>query len=249
MNNKGKKVLVLRSPGTNCDYEASHAMKRAGAEVTEAHINSLLRKEIKLIDYQMLFLPGGFSYGDYLGSAKILANKLTLKLGNELKEFIKEDNLVIGICNGFQVLVKAGLLPGNNKATLTFNDSGSFICKWVELKNVNKGKCIFSKGIDSLRVPIAHGEGKFVPENAKALKELYDNDQVVFKYRENPNGSVDDIAGICDETGRVFGLMPHPERNQYGWQDPISYRKNFEEKGEGFKVFENAVSYLSKKKL
>ncbi len=239
------KAIVLRTAGTNCDYETVFGLKIAGFDVDLVHVNELIRDKGGLEQYNLLAIPGGFSYGDYLGSGKVLANKLAYKLNNKIPEFIEKGNLVIGICNGFQVLVKAGILPGfgrnyrEQKCTLTFNDSGHFQCEWVELKNVGKGKCIFSREIDSLNVPIAHGEGKFMPGSNDVLKRLYENDQVVFKYEKNPNGSTDDIAGICDETGKVFGMMPHPERNLFRENAP-----NREIGGQGKKIFENAFNYF-----
>lgn len=248
------KAIVLRTAGINCDYESKHVLERLGFEVDLVHINSFIRKEVKLEDYNFLFLAGGFSHGDYLGSGKILANKLTYRLEDQVPEFIKAGNLVIGICNGFQVLVKAGLLPGfegdykRQELSLTFNDSSRFQAEWVKLKNANKGKCIFSKGISEMDVPIAHGEGKFIARNAAVLRELERRDQIVFKYVRNPNGSMEDIAGICDESGRVLGMMPHPERAQYSWQLPFSTRRRVPEKTMGFKVFENALDYLKEKR-
>jgi phosphoribosylformylglycinamidine synthase len=249
---KELKAIVLRTAGINCDYESKHVLERLGVKTDLVHINSLIRDEINLLDYRLLFIPGGFSHGDYLGSGKVFANKLTHKLNGVVPEFVEKGNLVIGICNGFQVLVKAGILPGfdsnykKQEMSLTFNDSSLFQCEWVKLKNKNKGRCIFTKGIEEMSVPIAHAEGKFVADQA-VLNLLYENDQVVFKYENNPNGSVDDIAGICDETGRVLGMMPHPERNQYSWQDPRSHTLKMQANGDGFKIFENAVNYLKEK--
>ena len=250
---KELKAMVLRTAGINCDYESKHVLERLGVKTDLIHINSLIRDEVNLLDYRLLFIPGGFSHGDYLGSGKVFANKLTHKLNNLVPEFVEKGNLVIGICNGFQVLVKAGILPGfdrnykKQEISITFNDSGHFQCEWVKMKNENRGKCIFTQGMKELYAPIAHGEGRFIPQDKAVLNRLYEQDQVVFTYVNNPNGSVDDIAGICDETGRVFGMMPHPERNQYSWQDPRSMRLKMSEKGEGFKIFENAVNYLKQK--
>lgn len=247
------KAIVLRAAGTNCDYETEFALAKAGFETEAIHVNKLIHGEVKFSDYNLLAIPGGFSHGDYLGSGKVFANKLAYKLNGEVPSFIEQGGLVIGICNGFQVLVKAGLLPGfdgnykKQDVTLTFNDSGVFQCEWIELENANKGKCIFTKGISKLRVPIAHGEGKFVPKDGAVMQRLKDNDQIVFKYSENPNGSVESVAGICDETGRVFGLMPHPERNLFGYNDPQSTRKEFPEEGAGFAIFRNAAEYLKSK--
>ena len=246
---KTPKALVLRTAGTNCDYESVHACKTAGFETDLIHVNKFISGKAKFDDYHFLLLPGGFADGDYLGSAVILANKLTFKLVDAVPEFIKSGKLVAGICNGFQVLVKAGVLPGFNNnyneqlATLSFNDSGHLQCEWTSMLNVNKGKCVFTKGIEKFHAPIAHGEGKFIPKDGDVLKKLYDNDQIVFKYEKNPTGTLDDVAGICDETGRVFGMMPHPERNLISLNDPRSYRMKLPEEGEGIKIFRNAFEY------
>lgn len=243
------RAIVLRTAGTNCDYEAVTALKMAGFSTELVHINRLIKKEAKLSDYQLLMLPGGFADGDYLGSAKILANRLRFNLNNEVPDFIKEGKLVLGVCNGFQALVKAGILPGFNGnyreqlTTLTFNDSGHLQCEWVLLKNAGKGKCVFTKEMNELHVPIAHGEGKFIPDSDKTLKKLYENDQIVFKYAKNPNGSVDGIAGICDSTGRVLGMMPHPERNISYLNDPRSLRMKLPEEGAGMQIFRNTFEY------
>ena len=170
-----------------------------------------------------------------------------------LHPFIKSGKIVCGVCNGFQVLVKAGILPGFNNnykeqlTTLTFNDSGHLQCEWIVLKAEAKNKCIFTKGIETLHVPIAHGEGKFDPGTKEILKKLYENNQVVFKYVQNPNGSIDSIAAISDPSGRVLGIMPHPERNLYSLNDPRSLRMKLPDEGEGLKVFKNAFEYAIEK--
>jgi phosphoribosylformylglycinamidine synthase len=245
------KAMVLRAAGTNCDYELGFALKCAGFEIENVHINELIKGTKNLKNFRLLALPGGFAAGDYLGSGKVFANKIIFKLGQQIPEFINEGNLAIGICNGFQVMVKAGILPGFDKnyskqlVTLTLNDPIGFQCKWVKLKGQNS-KCVFTKEIETLDVPIAHGEGQFITKDKKVLEQLYENKQIVFKYAENPNGSTDSIAGICDQTGRVFGLMPHPERNLFGINKPNSEYGKIKEEGEGRKIFENAFEYLKK---
>lgn len=244
-------ALVLRVAGTNCQFETEFALNSAGFKTKTVHLNSLLNKSVLLKDFSLLVLPGGFSFGDYLGSAKVLANQLKLKLGSEIISFIEGEKLVLGICNGFQALVKSGLLPGFNapfeeqSVTLSFNESMHFQDEWVEVKTINSN-CLFLKEIDSMSCPINHGEGKFVPKNNEVLKRLYKNNQVVLKYVKNPNGSVDDIAGICDPTGRVFGLMPHPEKHFFSVNSPQSTRKSFSKYGDGYKIFKNAFEYFKK---
>ncbi len=246
------KAIALRAPGTNCDYELRFALLKSGFKVDDVHINELISGAKKLSDYQMLAIPGGFAAGDYLGSGKVFANKLLYRLNNDVPEFISGGSLVIGICNGFQVLVKAGILPGfsgnyrKQSATLTLNNPIGFQCRWVKLKKLDS-KCVFtSQGLEILNVPIAHGEGQFVVKDKSILEKLYENKQVVFKYIQNPNGSMDSIAGICDETGRVFGLMPHPERNLFGINAPNSEYGKVSEEGEGMQIFRNAYNYLKK---
>jgi len=246
------RAIVLRAAGTNCDYELGYALRTAGFGVDNVHVNELIRGSKKLADYSLLGIPGGFSAGDYLGSGKVYANKLLYKLHDAVPEFIKAGNLAIGICNGFQVMVKAGILPGfggnytEQLTTLTLNFPVGFQCRWVKLKK-QATKCVFtSEGLEELNVPIAHGEGQFVVKDDGVLKKLYDNGQVVFRYVENPNGSRDDIAGICDETGRVLGLMPHPERNLFGINAPMSEFGKVQKYGKGLQVFRNAYRYLKK---
>lgn len=243
-------VIVLRTAGTNCDNETATAFKITGALPELVHINELVRGEKFLKDFQILAIPGGFTYGDDIASGKILANEIKYKLSEDLKNFINSGKLIIGICNGFQVLVKAGILPGINKgateSTLSFNDSGSFIDKWVELEP--GGRCVWTKGLkETIYLPIAHGEGKFIPKDNNVLNQLRKNEQIVFKYIDNPNGSIDDIAGICDTTGRVLGLMPHPERHILGTQHPRWTREGLKERGDGFAIFKNGVDYVKEK--
>jgi phosphoribosylformylglycinamidine synthase subunit PurQ / glutaminase len=244
------KIIVLRTAGTNCDKETASAFKMAGGEPELVHINELSRDEKFLKDYQILAIPGGFTYGDDIASGKILANEIKYKLNKDLKNFINSGKLIIGICNGFQVLVKAGILPGINsgamEATLSFNDSGSFIDKWVELDCART--CVWTKALkEKIYLPIAHGEGKFIPRNKGVLNNLKKSGQIVFRYIDNPNGSIDDIAGICDTTGRVLGMMPHPERHVIGTQHPRWTREGLKEFGDGFAIFKNGVDYIKEK--
>lgn len=255
------KVVVLRAAGTNCDYETCYAFYRAGAVVELVHINQLVRGEKKLSPYQILAIPGGFTYGDDIEAGKILANELKYKLKDQIEDFIQQGKLVIGICNGFQVLVKAGLLPATSgpaalqEATLSGNDSGKFEDRWVYLKPFNADKCVFTRGIkETLYLPVAHAEGKFIPRDPAVLQKLRENRQVIFRYVGpdgnpggypwNPNGSVDDIAAICDPTGRVLGLMPHPERHIDPVQHPRWTREGLNNRGDGMLLFDNAIKYI-----
>jgi phosphoribosylformylglycinamidine synthase subunit PurQ / glutaminase len=253
------KVCVLRSAGTNCDRETAEAFLLAGAEVQLLHINSLVEKKGKLESFHILALPGGFSYGDDVASGKILANELKFKLADELVEFIGSGKLIIGICNGFQVLVKSGLLPGSpdlkQSSSLIINDSGKFEDRWVYLKP--SGRCVWTKNLNRIiYLPVAHGEGKFVIGNKQVLKELTANKQIVFKYSDqtgklagypdNPNGSLEDIAGICDRTGRILGLMPHPERHVFQVQHPRNWDKKAKKYGDGLEIFKNGVDFIKK---
>jgi len=259
---KEVKTIVLRVDGTNCDEEAVIAFERAGSRVDLVHMNELIRKEKSLEYYQILCIPGGFAHGDDIAAGKIFAVLLKHKISQDVKKFVEEGKLVLGLCNGFQVLVKAGFLPAiegimkKQEATLAFNDSGYFQDRWVYLKNENKGRCVFTRGIkETIHIPVNHGEGKFVADRS-VIRKLEDNDQVVFKYVDpdgnyagfpwNPNGSFDNIAGICNPDGNVFGLMPHPEKFIHKWTHPYWTRTNLPEEGDGFVIFKNAVEFAKK---
>lgn len=247
-------VLMLRVQGTNCDAETTFAFQQAGAEVSLVHINKLIRGEIRLTDYQIMVIPGGFTYGDDIAAGKVLANELRLKLSEDILSFVDKGGLILGICNGFQALVKSGILPEPSqhfRQILNFatNDSGKFECRWVHLGVNQKSPCVFTRGIDSMYLPVAHGEGKVV-----APPEILPDLNVVLKYTDeqgnnqagyphNPNGSVDNIAGICDSSGRIFALMPHPERHLRGTQHPQWTRLGAREYGDGFLIFRNAVEW------
>jgi len=252
------KVIILRTAGTNCDYETEYAFKLAGARAERVHINRLIEGSVRLDDYDILAIPGGFSYGDDISAGVLLANELRYKLRDQVERFIEEGKLIIGICNGFQVLVKAGLLPrfkgmeGKQLATLHLNDSAKFECRWVYLR-LESDRCVFTKGLKPIiYLPVAHAEGKFVAPK-DVLDRLEENGQVVFRYVDeegriagypyNPNGSMRNIAGICDPTGRIFGLMPHPERYVWRYQHPRWTREELPEEGDGLAIFKNAVRY------
>lgn len=280
---KKPRVCILRSAGTNCDKETAFAFEKAGALAELVHVNSLVNGEAALADYQILAIPGGFSYGDDTGAGKVLANELRFKLTDPLKGFIREGRLIIGICNGFQILVKSGLLPGNGElrqeASLIINDSGKFEDRWVYLRSpqpaVHSPQCIWTRNLpEIIYLPVAHGEGKFICRDKSVLERLKKNHQLVFKYCDekgqpaaypyNPNGSLENIAGICDDTGRIFGLMPHPERHMEYLQHPrwtglkntpphqlnISGKnKNWcggKKEGDGLQIFKNGVEYARK---
>ena len=252
------KVIVLRTAGTNCDKETAFAFEKAGGQSELVHINQLSNDEKTLDDYHILAIPGGFSYGDDIASGKILANELKFKIEEDIKKFILDGKLIIGICNGFQILVKAGLLPNLSgdfktiEATLTLNDSAKFEDRWVYLKREpgtgSRGpKCVWTRNLpETIYLPIAHGEGKFIPKNKEVLDRLKKEGLIVFKYVDNPNGSVEDIAGICDKTGQILGLMPHPERHISYLQHPRWTRMKHRGEGDGLAIFKNGVEFAKK---
>jgi phosphoribosylformylglycinamidine synthase subunit PurQ / glutaminase len=261
------KVCVLRTAGTNCDKETAFAFLKAGGQAQLVHINSLISGERKLERFQILALPGGFSYGDDIASGKIFANELRFKLSAQVKKFIADGKLIIGICNGFQILVKSGLLPGNQdlrqEVTLTINDSGKFEDRWVYLKKStvyspqSTVKCVWAKDLpEIIYLPVAHREGKFVAKDNEALARLKHNGQIVLQYCDeagksagypaNPNGSQEHIAGISDETGRILGLMPHPERHALFTQHPRWAAMKKKVFGDGLQIFQNGLAYAKK---
>ncbi len=254
------RVLVLTGYGINTDLEMAYAFERAGARAERVHLNDLISGSVKLHDYEIFVLPGGFSFADDLGAGKVLAERLRAHLMDELCAFIEDGKLVLGVCNGFQALVKLGLLPalagyGLQEATLTFNDSGRFEDRWVYLEPERDSVCVFTRGLGRIYLPVRHAEGKFVPKDEGVLKRLNAQGQVALRYVDpqgrragypwNPNGSVQNIAGICDPTGRVFGLMPHPEAYVHKYHHPRWTREPVPEEGQGLQIFRNAVRYVS----
>ena len=266
------KALVLYGYGLNCDWETQFALHKAGAEAVRVHTSDLLANPAMLWDYHLLAVPGGFSWGDEHGAGVILALRLKMALGQALQEFVQAGRLVIAICNGFQVLVNLGLLPnlpgreGERLVALIPNDCGNFRDAWVHLKVNPNSPCVFTRGLDSLELPVRHGEGKFYAD-ADILSTLQSLGQIVLQYAlptgalaggrfpDNPNGSALDIAGICDATGLVLGLMPHPEAHIAPFQHPAwtadkeTYRRQGlpypEEDRAGLTIFKNAVNYLA----
>ena len=256
-------TLILRTAGTNCDGETAYAFELAGSTTELVHVNRLLRQPELLDQFQILAIPGGFSYGDDISAGKILANQIVNHLGDAFAAFIESGRPIIGICNGFQVLVKTNLLPGSmagrtgQTATLTNNDSGRFVDRWVKL-TPRKSRCIWTADLRTpIELPVAHGEGKFVPAGEAVRKALWENGQVPLVYSrddgsaangafpDNPNGSVDDVAGVCDATGLVFGLMPHPER----YVDPVQHpawtsTRPLRKTGHGLQIFTSAVRHV-----
>jgi phosphoribosylformylglycinamidine synthase subunit PurQ / glutaminase len=254
---KKVKVLMLRAPGTNRDIDTRIAFQRCGADVDSALVTELLRGEKRLSEYHIAVIPGGFTYGDDISAGKIMANEIRPKLKEEILKFVADGRLVLGICNGFQVLVKTGILPGikgksAQPVTLTNNDSGKFECRWVYLKVNQKSPCVFTKGIDTMYVPIAHGEGKLVAEAGMAEKlnivvqYVGENGKTEAGYPYNPNGSINDIAGICDTSGRIFGLMPHPEDFIRWTQHPRWTREKEQKDLFGLQIFRNAVNWADR---
>lgn len=246
------KTLILRTAGTNCDAETAHAFERAGATVDTVHLNRVLENPATLDAYQMLAFVGGFSYGDDIAAGRILANQISQRLGDDVRRFIDAGKPVLGVCNGFQVLVKTDLLPGRvtpdaagQSATLTHNDCARFVCQWVKVKAVSR-KCVWTAGLGEMELPIAHGEGKFLTASPAVLQALYDNDQIALTYvGDNPNGSTDAIAGVCDASGLVLGLMPHPERHVRVDQHPAWTSRGKTGEGDGLAVFRNAVRHVT----
>lgn len=253
------KAIVLRAAGINCDMETEYALELAGAKAERVHINRIIEDKGLLDEYQIIVFPGGFSYGDDVAAGKILANQVIHHLYEPIRKFIDDGKLALGICNGFQVLVKAGILPGMNSnnekgaVTITYNDSGKFEDRWVYLAP-QTDKCIFIERGRQIYLPIAHGEGKVVTKDDAALEKLKVEGHIAFKYVDkdgkesnypvNPNGSVDSIAGLTDTTGRVMGLMPHPERYVRATQHPHWPRLKDKRDGDGVTIFANAVRFV-----
>ncbi|MEZ6048450.1 MAG: phosphoribosylformylglycinamidine synthase I [Planctomycetaceae bacterium] len=263
------RVCVLRAPGTNCDLETAHAFELAGGSADRHHINQLLSNSKLLEEYQILCIPGGFSYGDDIGAGVIFSRQLRNQLRDSIQHFLEKDKLILGICNGFQVLLKAGILPGGSsswppvengeaEATLTWNLNGRYTALWTHLK-VASSTNVFLRGIDTIELPIAHAEGRLMVRNQETLSSWKEADQIalqycrdgevpsgneILEYPLNPNGSTANIAGLSDPTGRVLGLMPHPERFLFATQHPQWTRLKLQGEGDGMKLFHNAIGYF-----
>lgn len=270
------RVCVLRAPGTNCDIETAFAFETCGGQPERIHVFRLLERPDLLDGFQIVCVPGGFSYGDDIGAGVIFSRQLRGRLGEAMGRFLQADKLVLGICNGFQVLLKAGILPGGDDswpspgermpdATLTWNDNGKYTALWVRMR-VESPKCVFLRGITEIELPIAHGEGRVAVREPSVIDQWRKKGQIALCYRphdngsakaadgdphavlpfpDNPNGSVANIAGLSDPSGRVFGLMPHPERFLHSTQHPQWTRRQLTGTGEGLKIFRNAVDYFA----
>jgi phosphoribosylformylglycinamidine synthase I len=252
------RVCILKADGTNCDKETAYAFTKAGALVNTVLVNHLRDRRETLDNYQIMVIPGGFSYGDDVAAGKVLATELLSFLKEQLEQFLSRDTLILGICNGFQVLVRMGLLPfntlGNMQVTLTYNDSGNFECRWITMI-VEHSPCIFTQNLEGheILLPVAHGEGKLYASET-TIDQLKEHKHIPLRYSlkgkvtdqfpHNPNGSLDAIAGMCDKTGRIFGLMPHPERftlpHQYH-----NWRRQTISESHGMFFFKNAVAYFN----
>ena len=264
------KVLVLTGYGINCDDETAAAFEYAGAAPRIVHINDLIASPLMLKDYQIFVFPGGFSYGDDTGSGRALANRIKNNLFDEIKKFTERDTLMLGICNGFQVMVNLGLLPNlsgawREEAALITNNTFRYQCRWIDLIVEEDTHSVFLNGIESLRIPVAHGEGNFyapagtvsVIEEKKLAALRYAKDRFQRadgEFPANPNGSVNDIAAICDTTGRILGMMPHPERGMFFCQrdDWTLLREGLRRNGkempvesDGMMIFKNAAAFFN----
>lgn len=262
------KALILTGYGLNCDHETAYVFESAGARADRVHINALIGGEVSLADYQILAFGGGFSWGDDHGAGVVQAVRLSTHIGEDILKFIADEKLIIGICNGFQTLVNMGLLPGFDgdytarSAALTYNTCGNFRDQWVNLNVDTASPCIFTQGITRIELPVRHGEGQFYAD-PEVISRLSGNHQIVLTYAapdgtpangafpSNPNGSIADIAGICDPTGRIFGLMPHPEAFYHYTNHPdwtrirrMESASALEAMTTGMAVFENAVGYF-----
>lgn len=258
------RIAILTGYGINSDAELAHGFNLAGGRAERVHLHDAIDGRVRLEDFQILAVPGGFSFGDHIASGRVFANRLRHKLGDTLLRLREQKVPMIGICNGFQVLVKLGLLPGTEPAsftqtcTLTYNDSGRFENRWCHLKADANVSSLWLTGVTRLYLPVRHGEGKFIPGSEVLMKELEANGQTCLRYCNadgsppptggagfpaNPNGSTGHVAGLCSRDGLVFGLMPHPEAHIVPTQHPQWQREGLRAEGEGLRIFRNAVEY------
>lgn len=267
------RICVLRAPGTNCDIETAFAFERAGGLPERVHLFRLLETPQILQQFQILCIPGGFSYGDDIGAGVVFGSQLRGHLADAIGEFLQSDKLALGICNGFQVLMKSGILPGSSEAgqlsdlahaeaTLTWNNNGHYTARWVNLV-IPSTKNVFLKGIESIELPIAHAEGRIAVSHPDVINSWQETGQIALKYAErdeskagtdsfetlpypaNPNGSIANIAGLSDRTGRILGLMPHPERFIDATQHPQWTRRRLTGDGDGLRLFRNSIEYFA----
>lgn len=265
MDNEDIQVCILRAAGTNRDGDVKNVLEHLGIKTDVRHINQVTREK-NLLDYHIVVLPGGFSYGDYIRSGAIFGKELKTKIGDQIKKFVDEGRAILGICNGFQILVESGFLPALKgaseypEAVLANNQSARFECRWITMKN-QKSACKLTESMPegkTIRAPIAHGEGRFIADE-KVLEKLKDNKQIVFRYVKpsgeyadgeypfNPNGSTEDIAGICNPEGNVLAFMPHPEDSFFKFQYPDWTSKANGEYGDGRALFESVIEYVRKR--
>lgn len=256
------KAIILRTAGTNCDVESAFACEKAGFQADRVHVNRIASGEVALDDYSLLFIAGGFSYGDDVAAGKIMALELDRRFGDSLRAYEEKGKLAIGVCNGFQVLIKTGLLPfrtgsgADLRATLTNNDSGKYEDRWTRMTVEQESVCVFTRSMrPRIELPVAHGEGKFIVKSESDMTELERDGQIVLRYAakdggepvypENPNGSMKHIAGVCNKKGTFFGLMPHPERFLFRINHPRWTREDLPEEGDGMLFFKNAFDYCN----
>ncbi len=261
------RIAVLTGYGINSDAELAHSFELAGGRAQRVHLHDCIDGRVRLEDFDVLAIPGGFSFGDHIASGRIFANRLRYKLGESLLRLRERKVPMIGICNGFQVLVKLGLLPGTEPAsftqtcTLTYNDSSRYEDRWCHLKVETGTPSIWLKDIGSLYLPVRHGEGKFVPGSDELLQSLDASKQSCLRYCNedgsapaegprgfpaNPNGSTANVAGLCSKDGLVFGLMPHPEAHVLATQHPRWHREGLQAEGDGLRIFRNAVQWVGR---
>ncbi len=257
------RVLILRAPGTNCDLETAYAFELAGAEPVRLHVNQLMDQPALADNYQILCFPGGFSYGDDIAAGRILASRLDTHLSETIERFREEDRLVLGICNGMQIMMRLGIFfenPGPKApATLYWNRHGRFEDRWVHLKT-NQHHSPFLKGVEQIYLPMAHAEGRLIFRDESARQQMIEDQQLAIRYCDengvttdevmpfpiNPNGAEMNVAGLCDPSGRIFGLMPHPERHLFPTHHPFWTRREQQpEHGDGMAIFQNAVHFFA----